>query len=205
MMLVVLWILFSVLHSVLASVWWKNKINRILGKSFRFYRFYYSIFATANLTGILYFQFTIESPILWKSSVLFEFFAWVTCIAGLSIMLACMRKYFNSVTGINSFSRNKSGSRVLETEGLHRYTRHPLYLGTLIFIWGFFLLVPNWSNLITCCLVSIYTVAGIFIEEQKLVMEFGECYTTYARKVPMLIPRFFLRRGPIHQSFHETA
>lgn len=108
----------------------------------------------------------------------------------MSIMLACVKKYFSAVSGIKAFSRERSSGAVLQTEGLHSYTRHPLYFGTLLFIWSLFLLFPLLSNLISCCLISGYTVAGIYLEERKLIIEFGEGYKDYARKVPMLIPLF---------------
>ena len=204
-LLVVLWILFSVLHSVFASTWWKTMAKSILGKAFRFYRFYYSLFATANLCPILYFQFSIDSPLIWKKSEYVESLAVLCGIAGLLIMFACVRKYFVFVSGINAFTRQRDSESVLQTGGLHRYTRHPLYFGTLIFIWSIFLLFPKWSHLITCLSMSAYTLVGIYIEERKLILEFGDYYRSYARNVPMLIPRLFMRKSTLNQSIGETA
>lgn len=203
--LIILWILFCFQHSLFASEWWKLKMRRLFGKSFRFYRFYYSVFSMISLGILLYFQFTIHSAALWKITGLLRFMALVTAMAGVIIMMACMRKYIASVSGLKAFSGKKHTASVLQTEGLHSYTRHPLYFGTLIFIWSLFLLVPLWSNLIVCTLISIYTITGIHIEERKLIIEFGDCYKTYSRKVPMLIPRFIVRRTKTRHSFPETV
>lgn len=119
-------------------------------------------------------------------------------------MIACVRKYFSVVTGIKAFAQKSCVSR-LQTGGLHSYTRHPLYFGTLLFIWNLFLLFPSLGNLISCCIISIYTVVGIRIEERKLVAEFGDGYTEYSRKVPMLIPRFFMKRSKLSPSFPNTV
>ena len=120
-------------------------------------------------------------------------------------MLVCMKKYISPISGINAFSREKKSITVLQTEGLHSYTRHPLYFGTLLFIWSLFLFFPSLNNLISCCLISVYTITGIHIEERKLIMEFGECYKAYTRKVPMLMPRVFIRRSKPRHSIPELS
>ena len=203
--LVVLWILFCVLHSLLAAPWWKLKMSKLLGRSFRFYRFYYSIFATFSLIFLLYFLVTMQSPQIFKLSIFVKLAASISGIAGIVIMLLCVRKYFSVVTGIKAFSAEKNSTVVLQREGLHSYTRHPLYFGTLLFIWNLFAWFPLLSNLISCVMVSIYTIAGIYIEERKLLAEFGEAYKSYSRNVPMLIPGLFIRRPKLRQSFSETA
>ena len=96
-------------------------------------------------------------------------------------MVTCLRKYFRAVSGIKTFA-HENQIPVLQTAGLHSLVRHPLYLGTLIFIWSIFFLVPLWSNLIACGIITIYTVAGIHFEERKLIKEFKEilqrCFPT---------------------------
>jgi protein-S-isoprenylcysteine O-methyltransferase Ste14 len=64
-----------------------------------------------------------------------------------------------------------------------------LYSSTLLFAWSFFFFQPFLSNLISCSIVTIYTVAGTYFEEQKLLKTFGEEYKKYVSRVPMLIPR----------------
>lgn len=77
---------------------------------------------------------------------------------------------------------------LLEQSGLHRFVRHPLYSGTLLFIWALFLLFPWLSNLIACVVITVYTLVGIHMEEQKLMLQFGDTYRRYAAATPMLIP-----------------
>lgn len=180
-------------------------MNIILGKSFRFYRFYYSVFATVSLILIISLQIGIDSPPLWESTIAVNVFAILVGTAGIAIMLACMKKYISAISGIKAFSRKQNPATVLQTDGLHSYTRHPLYFGTLLFIWSLFLLFPLVSNLIACALISVYTVAGIHIEERKLVSEFGGRYKAYARKVPMLVPLLPIRRPKIGHSFPKTV
>jgi protein-S-isoprenylcysteine O-methyltransferase Ste14 len=80
---------------------------------------------------------------------------------------------------------------ILEQGGLHRYVRHPLYFGTLLFIWSLFFIYPYLNNLLACIVITGYTVFGAMLEEKKLVAEFGEKYVDYKKQVPMLIPGIF--------------
>jgi methanethiol S-methyltransferase len=205
MYLAALWVLYCVFHSLFAANWWKSEMSKLLGRSFRFYRFYYSVFSTFSLVFILYYLVTIESPQMFEVSVFSRLAASIGGIAGIIVMLACTKKYFSVVTGVEAFSQEKKSTIVLQTGGLHSYTRHPLYLGTLVFIWSLYVFFPSLSNLISCCMISFYTVVGMYLEERKLVVEFGEAYKNYSRTVPMLIPRLFTRRSKVRQSFPETV
>jgi protein-S-isoprenylcysteine O-methyltransferase Ste14 len=66
--------------------------------------------------------------------------------------------------------------------------RHPLYLGTFLFIWGAWLIIPLVSFGITNVVITLYTLIGIHFEERKLVEEFGQSYISYSRQVPKIIP-----------------
>lgn len=199
------WVLFCVFHSVFASEGWKTAMKKFFGQSLRFYRFYYSVFSALSLSLILFLLIIIRSPVLWEFSSLFLLLSSIIGIAGILIMLSCMKKYFSAVSGLKAFSTKKNAGSMLQTGGLHRYIRHPLYLGTLLFIWSLFCFFPYASNFLSCLLVTIYTLVGIQIEERKLVLEFGESYKEYIRRVPMLIPRLSPRRGKSEDSLPETA
>jgi len=85
--------------------------------------------------------------------------------------------------------QNANIKSTLQQSGLHKYVRHPLYLGTLLFIWGLVLIFPSLSNFIAVIVITIYIHIGIILEEKKLKLQFGECYIEYSKKVPGLIPR----------------
>ena len=44
-------------------------------------------------------------------------------------------------------------------------------------------------------LLTLYVVIGKWLEERKLVLEFGEAYLRYQRQVPMLIPFAMSKRN----------
>jgi protein-S-isoprenylcysteine O-methyltransferase Ste14 len=187
--LVLLWLLFGILHSALAADRWKRLMLQWLGAGFKYYHFAYSVFAALSLAGILIFQFTMHSRLLYVAPVWVKGLFCLPVLAGLFIMLVVIRKYFFSLSGISVFYKEQPPV-VLEQGGLHRYVRHPLYFGTLLFIWSLFLLFPYLNNLLACIVITLYTVLGARLEEKKLVVQFGEQYRMYKQHVPMLIPRF---------------
>lgn len=78
--------------------------------------------------------------------------------------------------------------------GPYCYVRHPLYLGTLMMIWS----CPNLTTdrLMHNVLWTAWIVVGSILEERELRKTFGENYSDYQKKVPMLLPRRFTGYSP---------
>ena len=184
-----LWILYFVIHSLLAATQVKLLFESLVGKFFVYYRLAYNIIATVTLLLILYFQYSFSSPVLIKLSIL-KYVAFIIFVCpGLIIMMASTIKYFKLLSGIHSTSKTTIPSE-LKLNGIHKYVRHPLYFGTLLFIWGLFFIFPMLNNLISVFGITIYIFIGLRFEEKKLIMEFGESYKAYRRKIPALFPQF---------------
>jgi protein-S-isoprenylcysteine O-methyltransferase Ste14 len=171
----------------MAARWFKGIVEKITGRYYRYYRIFYSLVAAITLILLLIYQFTNYSPWLYTPGIVHYLIATPLVVAGLVVMSICIRKYFLNLSGVDVFLKKKRNN-VLEKTGLHAYVRHPLYSGTLLFIWALFVLFPLLSNLIACIVITLYTWIGIKMEEEKLVMEFGDHYREYAASVPMLIP-----------------
>jgi protein-S-isoprenylcysteine O-methyltransferase Ste14 len=184
--LAMLWMLYCVLHSVLASEWLKKKLRQRM-KNYKWYRLWYTIFAFVFLIALLYYQVSIPTLELFAMSNLIFVTGSIVCFSGIIIMAICIRKYFMNLSGLRSLVI-ENFSNELQITGIHKYIRHPLYLGTFGFIWGLFLLLPYLSLLIANTIITVYTLIGIGLEERKLINEFGESYLKYRSAVPKLIP-----------------
>jgi protein-S-isoprenylcysteine O-methyltransferase Ste14 len=77
----------------------------------------------------------------------------------------------------------------LTTAGPYAYTRHPLYLGSMIIAGGFAWAARNWwiALVIVVIFVAIY-LPVMASEEQFLRSQFAG-FDEYARRVPRLLPR----------------
>jgi protein-S-isoprenylcysteine O-methyltransferase Ste14 len=182
-----LWVFYCFLHSLLASVVIKKKAQRVMGKHFIHYRLLYTLFAFFSLVAIIYYQLKLVPVVLFSSAFLY-YTGIVVAIAGLVLMGICIKKYFMSLSGLRSLTQERPSHQLIIT-GVHKYIRHPLYLGTFAFLWGFFLVKPHLSLLIADTIITLYTVFAIRLEEAKLVQEFGDDYRQYQLSVPKLWPR----------------
>ena len=181
------WIIYCIIHSVLASVGVKKYFERVLGKHFKHYRLGYNLIAFITLIPIIYMHFQIKRILVFNPSTITTVIGFVLAILGAVIMILMIWKYFLQMIGIK-LNTPKTETN-LEVGGLHKYVRHPLYLGTFMFIWGLFFIFPYWSGLIACVVITVYTLIAIRYEEEKLLIEFGDAYESYRAKVPMIIPR----------------
>lgn len=183
------WILYGVLHSVLASLGVKKFFKRRLGTSYKHYRLAYTLFAFAGLVVVAGVQFSIASIYLFTPTLVTKITGGVVTASGLVLMLVCIKKYFMGLSGLRSLLHEEVYTELI-ISGVHRYVRHPLYSGTFLFIWGLFIIFPSASLLISNAVITGYTLFGITLEEKKLVADFGDQYLLYKKKVPKLVPRF---------------
>ena len=187
--LAVLWIIFCVLHSLLASIKMKQWIAKRSGGFFKYFRLYYTVFAFVNFAIVVFYQVKISSPYLFSPTVASDALGIFVGGAGLVLMAICIKKYFANLSGLKTLfvDEIKTGNSLL-ISGVHRYMRHPLYTGTFLFIWGLFICIPYFSLLISNVIITVYTLIGINFEEEKLGREFGNSYEEYKKKVPKIIP-----------------
>lgn len=184
--LALLWIIFCVLHSVLASQPVKRMAGAFLNDK-KWYRLWYTVFAFVTFAALLLYEIQLRTKFAYPSSTIMLVIGGLLAISGLIVMVICIRKYFMNVSGVKGLFLENAAEE-LHTGGLHRYVRHPLYLGTFAFIWGLFVMMPYYSLLISNVIITVYTVIAIDLEERKLVTQFGDSYVRYRNSVPKLIP-----------------
>ncbi len=184
--LIILWAAYYVLHSLLADtsvkMFFKEKFHLI-----RYYRLSYTILVSMLLGLILLFQYSIESPLLWNIPLLKIPASLLLILPGSIIGFISIKKYFILLSGIRAVYE-KAPAHELKINGIHRFVRHPLYTGTIMVVWGFFIVFPYLNNLIAVVLLTLYVIVGIRFEEKKLIAEFGVQYIDYMKGVPPLIP-----------------
>ena len=189
--LVLSWLVFGLLHSLLAAAFAKRFAMRVMKQSYKYYRLLYSLFATASLAWVLHNHFSITETIMWRPPVIEKIIAAIALLAGIAVMLVCIKKYFLYLSGIDVFMEGNTAPAALQTDGLHKYVRHPLYSGTLLFVWALFLGYPYMNSLVSCICITLYTWIGLQFEEKKLLNEYGEAYREYQGRIPALLPKMF--------------
>lgn len=181
---VVSWLVFYTLHSVLASTTIKKFGENLLGSK-KQYRMLYSIFSIISL--LLVFCVLIVSPshYLISRTKLTLVFSFITSTYGLIIL----KRSFKYISTSNFIGLTESKKNDLITKGLHSYIRHPIYSGTLLVFIGAMLFYPTDLMLASLICLVVYLPIGIFLEEEKLIKYFGDEYLEYRSKVKAIIPK----------------
>ena len=189
--LTVFLVLWCIIHSVMINNKVIEFVERKIKSRIRFYRIFYNITATISLIPIFIFAYKLPKIIYfqWDGYLLIPQISLI--LIGLIMIVAGSRNYsFLQFIGIRqiidgSVHKTLSISGKLKTDGILGLTRHPWYTAFLIFLWAREL---NSTSLIINLIFSLYIVVGTYLEEQKLIIEFGEEYTKYQKNVSMLFP-----------------
>ena len=183
--LLLLWALYFLLHSWLASAPPKQWFRRVFYKiPFRYYRIAYNIFSLAGLIALLWFQFQLPSAMLFKHSVFTSIAGVILMAAGITVLLVAGLHYdLKSFSGIT-----EERIDVLRKDKLNKLVRHPLYSGTTLFFFSFCMVWPCYKNLWLFIIYFTYLVIGIYLEEKKLIKMYGADYSAYRHKVKRIIP-----------------
>ena len=190
------WVVWCALHSALISITVTEQMKRVLGSGFRFYRLFYCAFSVATLIPLVYFSHgSGDAPLFsWTGPwVVAQFF-----LIALSLYLFFAGGRHYSWARLLGIAQIREGGAEappargasLVVSGIHRIVRHPWYLGGILLVWAQELSLPT---ILVNLVISLYFVVGSYLEEQKLVREFGDQYRHYQQTVPMLFPWRWLR------------
>jgi protein-S-isoprenylcysteine O-methyltransferase Ste14 len=188
LILIGLWVIYGVLHSIFASAWIKSLFQGYAGGWYRFYRITYSVLATLLLIPILWYQSTLVQKQFFQPNPWSIFTG--LCIASIGIVI--IKKSFGhyDLKEFLGFRQLSGDFRIqsMKREGMLSIVRHPLYSGSILAILGYFIFAPTITNLITAFCLILYFIVGLYFEEKKLIREFGDQYRSYQKQVPALFP-----------------
>ena len=185
---------YYALHSLLAA----NSVKQFLLEKLipeRWYRLVYNLLAMLLLLPLAAWFLVLEKQRLLAG-------AWLVLPGGLLVLagavwvLRAMRGYdLGEFIGTLQLKFGRQPQpHSLNVSGLNAQGRHPLYFGTLLVVWGVFLLFPTDAALAVAGVSTLYLIVGSKLEERKLEQQFGEAYRSYQRNVPMLFPFRWKRR-----------
>jgi len=187
-----LWLSFGALHSALADQRIKRPLQRIVGSR---YRLAYNIIAALHVALI---YLLLGRSLLASEALDFSLPQYWLAISialqvvGVAIIVVALSHYdlgrFAGTTQINKHETSvDDGARAehLHTGGLHRWVRHPLYLGVFLILWA---RVTGEFELATAIWASAYVIIGARLEEGRLLNIYGDEYAAYQKRVPMFLP-----------------
>lgn len=193
LLLIVLWCLWCALHSGMIALRVTDYLKNRLGDGYRYYRLVFNGVSIVTLVPLFIYGSRVDAPVLyeWHGPLRWIKILMLAIAIGLFVLGAI--KYdmlsFAGTRQLRSGNRHAVMSETggIDTTGILGLTRHPWYLGALFFIWSDDARITM-SSLIVNVILTIYIVCGTILEERKLVVELGDAYRDYQKRVPMLFP-----------------
>jgi protein-S-isoprenylcysteine O-methyltransferase Ste14 len=193
--IIISFVIFGYIHSCLAA----NKIKKIITEKFgdliAFYRLFYNI-----LTFFMLYLFYLFLPhpyiTIYDLPSPYDYFVLIPQFLSLAGIIWAF-KYFslNEFLGIAQIRRWYNGEYneneldehlTLKIKGPYRFSRHPVYLFSILFL--LFRPTMDLFYLILFICFVVYFYVGSYYEERKLVERFGKEYIDYQNTVSMIFP-----------------
>ncbi len=175
------WLAYFVIHSLTASTQFKDASVQRLGLNSARYRLLYVVVSTVLLLPLAYLIGSDSTPMLWQHDGVVKIILNVISLLAIIGFVIVARSY-NMISFLGL--KTQAAQHGFKVSWLHRYVRHPWYFFGLIIIW-----TRDMSLLwlISCICITVYLIVGSWLEEKKLVTEFGEVYRYYQKQVPGLL------------------
>jgi hypothetical protein len=101
---------------------------------------------------------------------------------------AWMRVWGASYVGASVVQSGAMHGETMLADGPYRRTRNPLYLGTILHIFGLAILMPPSGAVFCIVLIWVLQIRLALAEEPFLEQRFGANYAEYRKAVPRFLP-----------------
>jgi len=190
--LILLWAVFYASHSFLASGKLKRKLESKLGKAYKWYRLFYSLFSLLFFVILALFSMQIPARRLTPAGDLLIYFGYMAATFG-TIIIVQSSKMWSIGKFIGTRPEEPQTEKKLIRAGWYSRMRHPLYAGLLLIFLGYFLVAGTYSAMVHLACLIAYLPIGIYFEEKNLIADFGEAYESYRQEVQAIFPHLRFR------------
>jgi methanethiol S-methyltransferase len=180
------------LHSWLISVSVTSWLQKRLGDVFRYHRLFFNAVSTLTLIPVALYAYSVRTEPVFYWAGHWRIAQVLLLAVSLGLFFCGARRYdagmFLGLAQIRKRTENGRGiaeTGKLDTSGILSVVRHPWYLAGILILWAREL---DASALLVNAVFCGYFIVGAWLEERKLVKEFGEQYLAYQKRVPMFIP-----------------
>lgn len=195
-----LFFLFALSHSVLAAFDLKKRLSEKIGNQIAFYRLFYNISSVLILIAI---YFISPKPDVVIYDLQFPYDLLIFGIQFLGIVGIYWTSTFidmKEFLGIGQIKRYLEGnynvaeideSQEFVIKGPFKYSRHPLYFFSIVIL-GFRPVMDLFYLVLFICMLLYFYIGSIY-EERSLEKKYGKAYLDYKVKVPRIVPNPFVK------------
>ena len=188
-LLLLAWLVYFALHSVLASLTVKTWVAAHRPGLMPLYRLAFNAIASLGLLPIVWLLYRHPGPLLWAWSGIWAWLGNGLALAAVTGFFHTLRDYdtgeFLGVRQWRNGTRTVADQESFHLSPAHRFVRHPWYFFSLVILWTRDM---SAAMLLTALIITAYLVVGSRLEEKKLIAYHGERYRRYMRKVAGLVP-----------------
>ncbi|WP_051309327.1 methyltransferase family protein [Desulfogranum japonicum] len=188
-----LWAAWCGVHSLLISRAVKDAIFRLFPVTRSYFRLAYCGVSLITLIPLCIYTVQLPQSVVFTFHGLFRLFQ--ICLAVYSVILfaggvlAYDMQYFLGIRQLRhgrDHLNNKQEN--FQQHGILQIVRHPWYSAGIALLWC----SPTITDigLSIRLLLTLYFTVGAYLEENRLLHQFGTPYKRYRKEVPMLIPNF---------------
>ncbi len=184
-----LWLVYFLLHSLLASFRIKKWVEKCYPSITPYYRIGFNIFAGISLLPLFVLM------LVWRGEPIIQWDGvWFFVMNGVALITLVMFYHSTNFYDMSEFLGTRqialqvhdmSDHAPMCVSPYHRFIRHPWYTFGLILIWTRDM---DQMQLIASVAVTLYFFIGSLLEEKKLLVCYGDQYSSYQKRVPGLIP-----------------
>ncbi|KAB2841082.1 MAG: isoprenylcysteine carboxylmethyltransferase family protein [Melioribacteraceae bacterium] len=195
LIIIFLFVLFGISHTILASNKIKQRIVEGAGNKIAYYRLFYNFISLISFL-IIYEISPKPDVVIYDLNYPWDIIILVPQVLSLFGLIWSVKhvdlKEFLGISQIKRYLKNEYKINELDEhseliiKGAYKYSRHPIYFFSILFL-GFRPVMDVFYLTFFFCLI-VYFIIGSVYEEKKLVEKFGAEYLEYQKRVPALIP-----------------
>ncbi len=181
------WLLYALLHSLLADLRVKDAVGKRWPGFVPWYRLAFNGVAVLSALPLLWLMRAVPGAELWAWNGAWAWLGNGLALAALWGAMQSSKAYaMNDFLGLGVLGGHPAIERdVFRLSLPHRFVRHPWYSFGLVIVWTRDM---NAAMLVSALAITIYFVLGSRLEEKKLIAIHGDTYRRYRERVPGLLP-----------------
>jgi protein-S-isoprenylcysteine O-methyltransferase Ste14 len=179
---------WCVVHSLWIAPGVQQRLRSMLGA---YERLSYVIVAAASLTALIWWLRALPQHAILRFDGVLAAVRWTALAAAAALMVAGARAYDGrAFLGLRQIAARRAGGTPAPAElrrnGVLARVRHPWYGGGLLIV----LFARDVTDVGAAyrSVFLLYFLVGAWLEERKLIAEFGDAYAQYRRDVPAFFP-----------------
>lgn len=143
-------------------------------------------YAFVSMQFFLFGLYAFEFLPVYKFPILVRYLGALVAIIGVFIALVSILQIKKNITAFPT----PTAEALLLTDGFYKFSRHPIYTGIILFLFGYGFFHNSISKLILASILVVLFYVKTKYEEEQLVQKFPD-YKAYQSKVNRFFPNTF--------------